>query len=399
MTARPGRARAAELVCCSTEPLPDRPTLTTPPRLRAAPPVEARRGRFSAQPWAGLGGTVLTVAAFAVLAFGTGDTRTSLLVLGPLALFALPAVAMVAFWWNDWPGSRLPTPWTGVIDTVLVAAFAVVLTIAGQAVVERSDLRGVFQADPGGGAPATFPATLPLAAAVFTATLQLTLVSERWPLNRLSRLPSGLAALALSWAIGAAAYFLLVNHEAVPAAERSAAGLRDPGGPVPAPDFGAALVAVGVWQTVVFIGLRGWPVHAIARRAPRLLAGNVLVIALGAVTYVLLREAAGWRPAAIGAACGCVITGVLITAMLFDGWPASRLPTVPGRVLTLVLSALVAFAIDRALYAYAGTVAWTRATADDWVTTAALSFLSVGVILHVGIGRRWPFTPAGDPEE
>jgi hypothetical protein len=31
-------------------------------------------------------------------------------------------------------------PWTGLIDTVLVAAAAVVLTIAGHAVVERSDV-------------------------------------------------------------------------------------------------------------------------------------------------------------------------------------------------------------------------------------------------------------------
>src|SRR5437762_499561 len=81
-------------------------------------------------------------AVFFALALGTGSTQTSLLVLGPLSTFALPAVAMVAFWWNDWPGSRLTTPWTGLIDTLLVAAASVVLTIAGQAVVERADLRG-----------------------------------------------------------------------------------------------------------------------------------------------------------------------------------------------------------------------------------------------------------------
>jgi len=167
--------------------------------------------------------------------------------------------------------------------------------------------------------------------------------------------------------------------------------------PVAAPDFGAALVAVGVWQTVLFIGLRGWPVNAVVRRAPRLLAGNVLVIALGAGTYAALREAAGWRPAAIGAACGCVITAVLLVAMLFDDWPASRLRPAPGRVLTLVLSGAVALALDRALDAYARTVAWTRATPDDWVATAALSFISVGVILHVGIGLRWPFAPPEEP--
>jgi hypothetical protein len=51
----------------------------------------------------------------------------------------------------------------------------------------------------------------------------------------------------------------------VPAAERAAVGLRNPGGPIPAPDFGAALIAVDVWQTLLFITLRGWPVNTISR--------------------------------------------------------------------------------------------------------------------------------------
>jgi hypothetical protein len=28
---------------------------------------------------------------------------------------------------------------------------------------------------------------------------------------------------------------------------------------------------------------------------------------------------------------------------------------------------------------------------EDWVTTAALSFLGVGIISHVAVGLRWPF--------
>jgi hypothetical protein len=54
--------------------------------------------------------------------------------------------------------------------------------------------------------------------------LQLSLVCERWPLAGAGRLRSGIAALALSWAIGTGAYFLIVNLDAVPAAERAAAG-------------------------------------------------------------------------------------------------------------------------------------------------------------------------------
>jgi hypothetical protein len=298
---------------------------------------------------------------------------------------------MIAFWWNDWPGSRLATPWTGLIDTAAVVAAAIVLTIAGQAIVERSDVRGVFEADLSPSVPATFPATLAVAGAAFTAMLQLSLVCERWPLGGIGRLRSGIAALTLSWAVGIGAYFLFVNLNAVPAAERAAAGLRNPGGPIAGPDFGSALIAIGVWQAVFFIALRGWPVSTIARRLPRLLAGNALVIGLGALTYLVLRNLAHWQPAAISAVCGCVISAALIVAMLFEGWPAARLRPAPGRALTLALTAVVALALNRALAAYADGAHWAKATPDDWITTAALSFIGAGIILHVGIGLRWPF--------
>jgi hypothetical protein len=373
------------------EPLPGRPTLTTPPHLQHKAFADPERQRLASQPWLGIGGLLLAAVVFFALTLGTGSTETSLLILGPMSTFALPAVAMIAFWWNDWPGSRLTTPWTGLIDTVLVVAASVVLTIAGQAIIERSDVRGVFAANPGPGVPVTFPATLALAGAAFTAMLQLSLVCERWPLGGIGRLRSGVVALALSWAAGIGAYFLFVNLDALPAAERAAAGLRNPVGPITGPDFGSALIAVGVWQAVLFIALRGWPVNSITRRSRRLLTGNALVLGLGALTYIMLRNLARWQPDAISAVCGCVISAALIVGMLFEGWPAARLPTAPGRALTLALTALVALALNRALAAYADGVHWTRATPDDWITTAALSFIGAGIILHVGIGLRWPF--------
>jgi hypothetical protein len=363
-------------------------TGTRAPQLRPRHRVGQQADRLAAQPWHGLGGLLLAGAVFFALALGTGSTTTSLLILGPIATFALPAVAMIAFWWNDWPGSRLSVPWTGLIDTALIIAAALALTIAGQAIVERPDVRAVFATAPG---PATFPATLPLAGAAFTAMLQLSLPCERWPLGGIGRLKSGVAALALSWAIGIGAYFLFVNLDAVPAAERAAAGLRNPGGPVPAPDFGSALIAVGVWQALFFIAMRGWPINVIARRPQRLIVGNVLVIVLGALTYLLLRDIAHWQPDAIGAACGCVIAAVLVVGMLFEGWPAGRLSPARGRLLTLLLTALVAVALDRVLATYANGVTWTRATPEDWITTAALSFLGLGIISHVAVGLRWPF--------
>ncbi|HEY7279785.1 MAG TPA: hypothetical protein VH594_27725 [Trebonia sp.] len=357
--------------------------------------AEAQRRRLAAQPWLGLGGLLLTAVVFFALVLGMGNTATSLLVLGPISTFALPGVAMVAFWWNDWPGSRLSTPWLGLTDTVLVAAIAVVLTIAGQAVVERPDIRAVFEATPGPGVPTTFPATLALGGAAFAAMLQLSLVCERWPLGGPGRIRSGLAALVLSWAIGAGAYFLFVNVDSVPAAERAAVGLRNPGGPVAAADFGTALIAVGVWQAIFFIALRGWPVNTITSRPRRLLAGNALVIALGAATYAVLRDAAGLSPGLIGAVCGCVISGALVVAMLFEGWPGALLGPAAGRVLTLALTGGVAAVLYFALAAYADGVGWIRATPDDWITTAALSFLGAGIILHVAIGLRWPFAAPG----
>jgi hypothetical protein len=371
-------------------PFPDRPLLTTPPQLQRREFTRLERQRLAAQPRLGLAGLLFAAAVFFALALGTGHVESSLLVLGPLSTFALPAVAMVAFWWNDWPGARLSTPWSGLLDTVLVIAAAVVLTMAGQAIVERFDLRGIFPSQPAPGIPATFPATLPLAGAAFAAMLQLSLVCEGWPLRGLGRLRSGIAALAVSWGVAVAAYFLFVNVDAVPAAERAAAGLRNPGGPVAAPDFGAALIAVGVWQAVFYIAWRGWPVAGLPQRGRRLLAGNAIVLGGGVLTYLVLRDLAHWAPGAISAVCGCVITAVLIVAMLFEGWPASRLAPGRGRAVTLGLIAIVALALDRSLAAYAHSVPWVTASPDDWVTTAALSFIGAGIILHVGIGLRWP---------
>lgn len=77
--------------------------------------------------------------------------------------------------------------------------------------------------------------------------------------------------------------------------------------------------------------------------------------------------------------------------MLFEGWPGTVLRPAAGRVLTLALTAVVALVLYRALAAYADGVHWIRATPDDWVTSASLSFAGAGIILHVGIGLRWPF--------
>jgi hypothetical protein len=39
---------------------------------------------------------------------------------------------------------------------------------------------------------------------------------------------------------------------------------------------------------------------------------------------------------------------------------------------------------------------FTEVSADDWVEHASLNALSTSIILHVAIGRRWPFLRQGD---
>jgi hypothetical protein len=367
---------------------PQRPALTTPPDLQSPTQKRAERRSLRAQPLVGLVGIVFAAAAFVVLAIGTGHIEGSLRVFGPLATFALTPIAMIAFWWDDWPGTRLRAPWSGLIDTLLVIVLAVALTIVAETVVERFDIASVFLARDGH--PNTFAATLPLGGVAFAAMLQLTLVSEGWPLRRLGRIRSGVAALIVSWAIALAAYLLAVNTNAVPDAVRAASGLRNPGGPFSTADFGGALVVLGVWQSLFFIGLRGWPFAGMASRAARLIAGNVVVLCLGAATYLGLRDLADWRPGMITAVCGCAVSAVLVVAMLFEGWPGTLMSKLPGRTIDVILMAGVTAAVYFGFSAFADSVNWAHASSDEWVTTAALTFLGAGVILHVAIGRRWP---------
>ena len=53
-------------------------------------------------------------------------------------------------------------------------------------------------------------------------------------------------------------------------------------------------------------------------------------------------------------------------------------------------------ALYAALTAYAGSVPFTSATGEEWVAHTGLNAIGVAVILHVAIGRRWPFA-AADP--
>jgi hypothetical protein len=59
---------------------------------------------------------------------------------------------------------------------------------------------------------------------------------------------------------------------------------------------------------------------------------------------------------------------------------------------TVVLAAAALYA---ALTTIAHQARWTTTTPEEWVAYASLNAIGLGVILHVGIGRRWPFALAG----
>jgi hypothetical protein len=336
----------------------DRPSVSAPDALSPEALADARRG----QPRRGLLGLLFVVPASILLAVGWGGPVHTFMVLGPLLTFALPIVAVIAFWWQDWPGSLLTGGWSGFGDTVIVALGGVALTLLGQGILEGVDLQGVFFR----GASAE----VPFAVAVFGIILQLTLVGECWPLRALPRVWSGLAALALCWAIGLVVYSGLVGVV---------------GGEVLASWF----AALGVWQMVWYVALRGWPFARIHRRPLRLATAHLSVIACGWLSYLLAERLLDWNPGRIAEVSGSAIAAILVITMLFEAWPAIRLPETPGRSLVLILAALLTAALSTLLPLLAVQLGVPDRLALSWSTHATLNALSLAVILHVAVWRRW----------
>ena len=110
-------------------------------------PAQDRPGRLSL----GLRGLWLVIPIAAAAGGRGGRPGASVVILGPLVTYALPLVVMVAFWWEDWPGTRLGPNWSGWVDTALIAAGGVALAVVGQSGRGGIDLRGLFDPSPGPG--------------------------------------------------------------------------------------------------------------------------------------------------------------------------------------------------------------------------------------------------------
>jgi hypothetical protein len=342
------------------------------------------------QPGLGLAGLLLVVPVAVLLAIGAGGAESSVVVLAPLVTFGLPPLAMIAFWWEDWPGTRLRPSWSGWFDTAVIVVAAIVLTALGQVVVGESDLRGIFDPTPGPGHSPTFPAAMPLAGAAFVAMLQVTLVSEGWPLRgHMGPLVAGAVALLAAWAIALAVYLLLVDFRAPPGS-----GLTSRAGSVSGAELGAVLVLIGAWQVWLFVAWRGWPVAELPAQWARLVAGNVVVLGGAVLTFLVAHGPAGVLPARIAAVAGAFVAAGLLVGMLFE--PAVSCSRAPARARAVSLAAIavLATALFAGLTLIADGVRWRHLAPDEWVSHAALNAVGTAVILHVAIGRRWPFGDA-----
>jgi hypothetical protein len=341
-------------------------------------PIAAR------QPAVGLLGLMLVVPFAAALAIGAGGPA-SVRILAPIITFSLPLVVMVAFWWAGWPGTRLRAGTAGWVDTALIAAGAIVLTGIGQTVAGHLDPIALFDPSPGPGHVPTFPATMPLGGTAFVAMLQLTLVGEGWPLHRIRPVAAGLVAVAVAWIIAVAVYLTLVDVEP----PSGSAVIARPG-PVPGAELGAVLVLIGAWQVLGYVSWRGWPFATIDNQAVRLITAHLIVLGGGILTFFLAHRLLGSDTARIAAVAGCFIAAGLVFGMLLEGWLAPMSARTERAMLLLATLALTAVLVI-GLSAVARSLQLTGVTTDDWVEHAALNALSTSIILHVAIGRRWPF--------
>ncbi|WP_432100793.1 hypothetical protein [Streptomyces sp. WAC 04229] len=367
------------------EKLPEQPTVTTPAHRHTPEFLEAERARLASQPGLGLAGLLMVVPIAVLLAVGLGDAEDSVVVFSPLVTFALPALAMIAFWWEDWPGSSLRPGWSGLIDALLVAAAGVVLAVIGQIVVGRFDVQGIFDPDPGPGHSSLFPAALPLGLTAFTSMLQITLVWEGWPLKRLPRLLAGLVALTISWGIALLVHYMVYDLPAEPGS-----GLTLQEGPFSGEDISVFLAVCGSWQVWIFLVWRGWPLHGLPSRWIRIVLGNVLVIAGTALVYLLLSEAAGMGRSTILVGAAGFSSAGLVIGMLFEGAFRSRLSRSQERVVTLAATAVLGIVLPFSLFSYARNLTWSEAAAESWVGHVCVNALGLAVILHVAVFHRWP---------
>jgi hypothetical protein len=204
--------------------------------------------------------------------------------------------------------------------------------------------------------------------------LQLTLVCERWPLGGLGRIRAGVIALVLCWALGLIAWLVVVRS----------LGFESE-------NHGAWFTSIGAWQMLFWVSLRGWPFARIDRKWLRLLLGNVVVIACGWGSYLLVDDVLDWPGTRITATAGTAIGCIVLVTMLFEAWPAIRVARPgPGRTMAVSIEVILTALLVWVLPMLARTLGVPQAREWSWTTQVMLNALSTAVILHIAVWGRWP---------
>lgn len=352
---------------------PSHPLTERPPISRPAPDgrVAGPRSSGPGQPREGVAGLLVVALVTVLLLFAGGGAEASFHVLGVLAVYALPVAAVVALWWEDWPGAELRPRWSGLVDTGLVVVGGVVLALLAQAIRQRLDPGALFSARATSGHLSASPALVPLGVAVFTVFLQVTLVTEGWPFRRWGRLVGGAAALAWSWLLGLALERLLLGTAAVQVDA-----------------FTGVLGCVSAVQVLGWVVLPGSLLSHLEPRALRLVAGNVLTVGTGVVAYLVIDAGVG-DPQAVGALAAGTVGAGLVVGMLFETWPVDRLGERAGGLAAVVLTLALGAVGVRVCVLLADVLGLRGSETLGW-STYALDAVAAAVILHVGIFRRWP---------
>ena len=331
-------------------------------------------------------------AAVAVLGVAPGEER-ALETLGALTTFWQPLqVLSGAYGAGERWTRRSRRPAVAVLATTIAfLAGAAVLVLAAQAITGRVGLPALFSAAPRTGLP-TFPWLIPLGALQFVILLQITMTCEGKPFTRLPRPWGGWTALAVASALAVAAYFLLVNWDAVPAATRAATGLRNPDGPVPGNDVPAFLIVVAAWQVISLNLLGGWPGTRVRSPAARILLNDILVLAGGTATYLAL-QAAGVSLPDMAALAGSTVAGSRLVAVL--AFRDSRPATTGARLRLSSLALLSSAALWAVLLSVTSGARFTQQPAGLWIAVMALNFVSGGISYLTDILPR-ARPPAGE---
>jgi hypothetical protein len=176
-------------------------------------------------------------------------------------------------------------------------------------------------------------------------------------------------------------------------------GLTSRDGPVAGADLGASLVLIGAWQVLFYVVWRGWPFSAIAGRAVRLSVAHAVVIGAGVLTFLLAHDVASISSEWLGAAGGSFVAAGLLLGMLLEGWLQPRFGDRGERLVLVIGVGALAAALGLGLAAIASGIDFGRSSSEDWVEHVTLNAVGLSTILHVAVGRRWPFGALADPAE